>query len=48
MKAIEVVYKKYNISLTNVTNFYCYFKGFYPENVLKPTTVGLSTTNWQK
>ena len=28
MKAIKVVYKKYNISLVNATDFYLYFKGF--------------------
>ena len=28
MKAIKVVYKKYNISVINVTDFYRYFKAF--------------------
>ena len=29
MKAIKVVYKKYNKSLINVTKLYHNFKGFY-------------------
>ena len=29
MKAIKVVYKKYNLSLINVTDFYRCFKIFY-------------------
>ena len=33
MQAVKIIYKKYNISLINVQDFYGYFNGFY-QNVL--------------
>ena len=44
MKAIEVVYEKYNKSLTNVTDFYRYFNPIRPDPF--EFLIGLSVCLW--